>query len=62
MAKPLSTALKPAFPLAISNSNPPATLAAITWVIMYGATNFHSIRLAIARPKVTAGLKCPPEM
>jgi len=30
-------------------------------VTLYGSTPFHSNRFAIARPIVTAGLKCPPE-
>ncbi len=61
-AKPLWCALKPFWPLAMTNSTTAATVAATTWVTTYGITSRQENRRATASPTVTAGLKWPPEM
>lgn len=38
-----------------------AAMPPTTWVTMYGRTAAASIRLAAKQPRVTAGLKCPPD-
>ena len=52
----------PRWLMAMTHNVAEAAIAATTCVTMYGIASFHSKRLAAARPRVIAGLKCPPEM
>ena len=61
-AKPLSSAEKPSRPFATTSSTAPAAMPATTCVTMYPGVSFHEIRPLAAAPRVTAGLKWPPEM
>ena len=49
-------------PWAMTQSAAAASTAATTCVAAYAGTSFQANRFAAARPTVTAGLKCPPEM
>src|SRR5215510_535433 len=60
-AKPSETS-KPALPLAMRNSTPPATTAPRTWATMYGASFCAGNRPLAHNPMETAGLRWQPEM